>query len=177
MELELQKSQKLISRIFYSTYIVFLFSGFASLIGSTLNGIIISRFFGADAIGAFGFAGPYVYFVEALAVGLSAGTQVVCGRYIGQGKPKEANQVLTGVAIVIAFVSVLIWFVFSVFPTGVAYALGATSEAGAMQTNVIRYLQGCVIGLPAIIIMTVLCPLMQMDYINTLKLNNLIIKV
>ena len=161
--LETSKQEKLISRLFKDTLIIFLLSMLASTIGNTIDGIITGSFLGTEAMAAFGFTVPYQRFTTIFPAVLALGMQILCGKALGKGDLREANGIFslaitTALAIMIFLTGATI-----LFTEQIAELFGAGENLGQVRSLTLDYLKAYSLSLPALAAVTTLTPIMQLD--------------
>ncbi len=157
------KQDKLISQLFRDTLIIFLLSMFASVIGNTIDGIITGNFLGTDSLAAFGFTAPYQRFTTIFPAVLALGMQILCSKALGRGELREVNgffslAVATALALMIFLTSATF-----LFAGQIADILGAEKDLGVIRSLTIDYLEAFSLSLPALALVTILTPIMQLD--------------
>lgn len=68
-----------------------------AILGNTIDGVIVARLLGTDAIAACGLLNPFIIVAAAISDIIASGTQVVCSKSIGADEKEAANRQL-GVA-------------------------------------------------------------------------------
>ncbi|MBQ7705594.1 MAG: ATP-binding protein [Selenomonadaceae bacterium] len=162
--MELQKYKKdIVARLYKGTFIVLLMSMLATTIGNVIDGIIIGKNLGADAMAAFGFTTPLQKFVAILPNVLVLGMQILCSQKLGKGKLQEAIGAFSLSISVAGILSILFMIIFFALPGQIADWLGADESFGVIRAETIDYFQAYSLGLPAIAAVTLLTPIMQLD--------------
>ena len=87
-----KKEDRIILSVVNNLFSVSLVSLITVLIGTILDGLIISNFLSAAAFAAFGLSAPLTNLIELGGNVISTGCVVACGRTIGAGRPEEANR-------------------------------------------------------------------------------------
>ena len=154
---------KLISRLFKDTLIIFLLSLFVSTIGYVIDGILTGEFLGTEAIAAFGLTMPYQKFVTIFPSVVVLGMQVLCSKFLGRGELHTANGIFSLAVIVTLIAALLMMCATLLFTTQIADILDAKEELGVIRPLTIDFLQAYSFGLPAITAVTIFTPIMQLD--------------
>ena len=84
-----KKEDRIILSVVNNLFSVSLISLMTALIGSILDGLIISNFLHETAFAAFNLSGPLSNLIELGGHVVSTGCVVTCGSLIGAGKAKE----------------------------------------------------------------------------------------
>ena len=157
------KEDKLIARLFKDTLTVVMLSLFASRVGNIIDGIITGSCLGTDAMAAFGLTIPYQRFVTIFPLVLALGMQILCSKSLGRGDLREANGNFSlAVTAALALMIFLTGMTF-LFTEQLANLLGAGENLGVIRSLTVDYLQAFSLSLPALALVTVLTPIMQLD--------------
>ncbi len=155
--------KNIIEDVYKSTFIVFLMSMMATTIGNFIDGVIIGKNWGADAMAAFGFTLPLQKLIMLVQSVLTLGMQISISQKLGKGKLDEAiGSFSLAISITVGLLSCLTLISF-IFPEQVADMLGADKSLGVVRKETIDYIQSSSLGLPAIAAVTILTPIMQLD--------------
>lgn len=126
-----------------------------------IDSIMIGRFLGVDSMTAYGLSNPLLLAFAAVGSMLSAGSQVLCSRTIGNGDKKGTNACFSMAVAIAAVVSILGVIATIVFRSPLSTLLGAGTE-GVIFDLTSDYMLGFIIGAPAFLFSTVLVPYMQL---------------
>lgn len=159
----MDKQAKLIERLFKDTLIILLLSMFVSIVGSVADGAITGNFLGTKSIAAFGMTLPYQKFCIIFSVVIMIGMQILCSKSLGAGKLREANEFFSMAVTAVIIVAVLMMGGTILFSAQIADLLGAKASLGEIRTLTIDFLEAYSLGLPAMALVTVLTPIMQLD--------------
>ena len=154
---------KIIEKLFRSTLLVLIISTITTMMGTLIDGMIISKFLGSAAIAGMGIGGAYTNMITVLSAGIAAGTQNLIGGEIGKGKLKEANALLGLSAVMIITLSLAVMILTNAFPRPVSLIFGVSESMPEVQQAAMDYIQGFSFGLPAVFGVAVLTPVMQLD--------------
>ena len=157
------KQDKLISRLFKDTLIIFLLSMFASTIGNIIDGIITGNFLGEDSLAAFGFTVPYQLFTTIFPTVLALGMQVLCSKSLGRGNLREANGIFSLAMTTALAIMIFLTGTTFLFAEQIADLQGASENLGAIRSLTIDYLEAFSLSLPALAAVMILTPIMQLD--------------
>ena len=157
------KQDKLISRLFKDTLVIFLLSMFVSTIGYIIDGIITGEFLGTQAIAAFGLTMPYQRFVTIFPNVIVLGMQVICSKFLGRGELREANGIFSLALAAAVSIAIFLTVGTFLFTEQIADILDAKKSLGEIRPMTIDFLQAYALGLPAIAAVTIFTPIMQLD--------------
>lgn len=135
-----------------------------SQVGSAfIDGLIISRFFGAEDMAGQGIAYPIFSIIGVISGLLAVGMQVTCSQLLGRGDRKSLNGYFS-LAVFVGGALSLVGAVLTVcFAKPLAVLLGASGNAAELVLPASRYLLGVGIGIPPLIMVAILSPAIQMD--------------
>lgn len=157
------KQEKLISQLFKDTFIVFVVSTLASTIGNLIDGVLISKFLGTEAIAAFGFTLPYQKFTSMLPAIIALGMQVLCSKSLGAGKLREANQIFSLATTLTFLLAVSMTVATFLFTQPILEILGVREDLKNISVMAADYMHAYSLSLPAMFLSVVFTPLMQLD--------------
>ena len=159
-----KQDSDIISGTFRSAALAMIFTQVAGVAATIIDGIITSRFLGQEAYSAVSLLGPFTGTVVLLAAFLSTGSQVVCTQMIGNGKKDRANQSSSFAVIAALLLSVLILLGCIFFP-GVLFSICgvSTDKSPAIFDGMMAYLHGYMFGIPALMLIQILGPIIVMD--------------
>ena len=159
----MDKQEKLIARLFKDTFIVFVVSTLAATLGNLIDGILISKFLGTEAIAAFGLTVPYQRFTAMLPAIIALGMQILCSKSLGKGDLREANQIFSLATTLTFGLAVLMTAGTFLFTQPILDILGADKGLGNIASLTADYLRAYSLSLPAMALGVVFMPLMQLD--------------
>lgn len=128
-----------------------------------INSLVISQFFGPIELAVQGLAGPYFSIIGVVSGLLVTGMQTLCSKAYGSGEIDRVNGIFSLAAIVGGAISVLMTLAFVFFGGPIGEALGAVGEAAELLPTLKQYLIGLGLATPALVMFTLLMPLVQMD--------------
>ncbi len=161
--LKTDKQEKLIAQLLKDTVIVFAMSESTVMLGNLIDGILISKFLGTDAIAAFGLTLPYQKFTVMLPIIIALGMQVLCSKSLGAGDLREANRIFSLAATVTFGLGVLMTAGTFLFTQPILDLLGVEEGLGNIVGMTADYLRAYSLSLPAMALGAVFMPLMQLD--------------
>ena len=154
---------KLVDSMFWSLFITGAVIEFSDVGSAFIDGLVISRFFGSEAMAAQGVAHPIFSIVGVLSGLIAAGMQITCSQLMGRGQVKEVNRYVSQSVIVGAVASVLVAAAVLIFPKQLAVLLGASGKGASLVLPTSQYLFGIGVGIPAQLLVAILAPAIQMD--------------
>ena len=136
---------------------------FSNVGAGFIDGLVISRYLGEDAMAASGIAHPIFSIIGIVSGLLAIGMQVRCSQAIGRGNREEYCRFVSA-TIYVGLVTSLVFSGFlCIFSVPAARLLGASGNAADLIEPTSRYLLGVVIGAPAMVMTSVLSPALQLD--------------
>lgn len=157
------KQPNLIHKLFKTSVTSIIVAVIATMVGVVIDGILISRFLGPDAMAAYGLITPVVNMMNVFSGVLSTGAQVVCAQHLGAGDAKSARRAFSMCMVVTCFLSVLILFSVIVFRNDISVFLGARDGAAHLLPMASDYLLGLSFSLPMVIFLFEFNALMRLD--------------
>lgn len=164
MKYKIEIKDDVISNMFLSAAIAMIFSQVAGVMSNIIDGIITSRFLGADSLSSVSLTGPFISTIILVAGFISTGSQVVCGGLVGVGKRREANSVFS-VALLVTLLGAIFFIILcSLFPEVIFRICGVTKESHPVFfSGMVDYLHGYMVGIPAVMLIQILGPFIAMD--------------
>lgn len=148
---------------------------FSQVGAAFIDGLIISRFLGAEAMAGEGIALPIYSIVGVISGLIATGMQITCSQLLGRGKVKEVNRFFSQALYVGIAMSVLLTAPILIFSKQFAVLLGAKGNAADLVVPAAQYLFGVGAGIPAMIAADILAPAIQLDSGRKLIQNGAII--
>lgn len=127
-----------------------------------IDGIVVGRFLGADAIAAQGIALPIFTIISIFTFLITVGFQQPCTVCIGRGEKAKANGMYSVTMILTIGLSVLIALSGLIFPQDIAHLMGAP-PSGPITNMAADYLRAVFMGTPSLFIFVVLIPVLQIE--------------
>ena len=78
-----------ISHMFFATSIALVFTEFTGVIAVLIDGIVTSRFLGADVFSGISLVKPFSSIIMMIASFFSTGCSVTCSKLVGSGRKKK----------------------------------------------------------------------------------------
>ena len=136
---------------------------FSQVGAAFIDGLVISRFLGPEAMAAHGIVNP-IYSILGIISGLLAiGMQTKCSQAIGRGNRKDFSRFFSITVYVGAIVSVIAAIAVICFAKPFTVMLGASGNAANLLEPASDYLWGIGLGVPAIIMEAIFAPACQLD--------------
>ncbi len=128
-----------------------------------IDGLIISRFLGSEMMAAEGIAYPIFSIVGVISGLIATGMQVTCSQLVGRGKIKDVNRFFSQSFWFGGVLSVIGALLTILFARQFAVLLGASGNAQSLALPASQYLTGIAVGIPALVIVAILSPALQID--------------
>lgn len=159
-----KKNKDVISGMFLSAAIAMIITQVVGVVANLIDGIVTSNFYGTDAYSAISLFAPIINTIVMVAGFISTGCQIVCSQKLGKGENEEANKVFA-LAVRMGIVISLAFVVFSLlFPDFIFSICGITvSKYPEIYPYMKDYLNGYVWGIPAVIFVQILSPIVVLD--------------
>lgn len=157
------KRKDIIADCFKATLITIFLSLVSVALGNAIDGIVVGRFLGEDAMAAFGFTLPYQKLASIPPTVIAIGMRIICVEKLGKGKPDQANGVFSLSVLALMFLSSVFIAATFLFSEQIAGLLGVVENSGAVYQQTLDYLFAYSVGLPAIFLVSILTPIMQLD--------------
>ena len=150
--------EKLFRRLIFVQTVSILSTTVAVIVDSSIT----SMFLGEAALSASGMAMPLVMFFATIGGAVAVGFQTVVARKLGQGDRDGASSGFNYILILTLTISIVGTACIVLFSKQLALLLGATQDTYE-YSQVIGYLKGYAIGVPAYSLMLLLTPVMFID--------------
>lgn len=119
-------------------------------------------FLGEAALSASGIAMPMILFIATIGGAVALGFQTVVARKLGQGDREGASSIFNYILVFALILSVVVLLCIMLFSKQLAVLLG-TTRGSYEYAQVIGYMKGYAIGVPAYSLMILLTPVMFID--------------
>lgn len=106
----------------FPTMIMMIFTSMYTIV----DGIIVSRFIGTDALSAINIVFPAIIITIAIGVMLGTGGSAIIARKLGENKIQEAKEAFTLIVLVGVVIAIIIGFIFILFLEPICQLLGAS---------------------------------------------------
>ena len=153
-----------IATMFRSTALAMIATELTEVIAVFIDGIVTSSFLGIDAYSGISLLKPFATIISLAAGVLSTGCIALCSRYVGSGKKEEANIVFNFSVFLAVLISGLLLLASALFPDTVLNLCGVDlKKMPELNQYLYDYLKGYMIGIPAIILIQIIGPILIMD--------------
>ena len=158
----------MIKKVFKQMLVTQIISAMTVMICMLVDSIIIGRFLGVNAMTAYGLSNPILLVFAAIGSMLSAGIQVVCGKFMGTGDRTGTNRCFSSsVFLALAISAVGLCLILSLSsPLCVFLGAGNPTPNNEVFYLTQDYLRGFIIGAPAFLCAMIMIPFMQMSGIR-----------
>ena len=147
---------------FLDTMLVLINAEVADAACGVIDGIVVGRFLGEEAIAAHGIASPIFIILSIFCYIISVGFQQPCTMYIGRGEMRRANGLFSATLLLTLGIAGVIVLGGLLFPHGITRLMGAPS-GGAIHDMAGDYLQAIFLGTPSLMVFLALIPVLQLD--------------
>ena len=153
-----------IAKIFLSTSAAMIFTEITGVLSVLMDGIVTSRFLGVDAYSGISLLRPFTSLILVVAGFMSTGCGVICSQQIGKGEKETANEVFNLVTVLTLICAVLI-VVFGFFmPTWTLRVCGVPlNKHPELHPYMYDYLRGYLFGIPAMMLLQIVGPILILD--------------
>ena len=97
-----------------------------------IDGIFIGNFVGAIPLASVNLIMPFITIVWGIILMFASGSSVIAGKYLGEGKPKNACDIFSKTAIILTLAMIILSLVTIFSPQFISNALGARNETVPM---------------------------------------------
>lgn len=149
--------------MFFSLFLTGTIIEFSQVGAGFIDGLIISRFLGPDAMAAEGIVYPVFSILGIVSGLLAVGMQTRCAQEIGRGNREQYLRFASAAVYVGVIASLIVTVLLLVFATPFTVLLGASGNAAQLADPAASYLRGISFGAPALIMTSVLAPALQLD--------------
>ena len=150
-------------RMFLAAFFTGVVIEFATVGVTFIDGLVVSRLLGSDAMAAVGIARPLFSIIGIVSGLLASGARIACSQEVGRGNLKRMNHFFSATMYVTAVASVVTAMVFYIFPRQLAVIFGAHGNAAKLTDATADYMIGLSVGIPALICVPVLSSVLQLD--------------
>lgn len=158
-------------KMFFSLFLTGTIIEFSQVGAGFIDGLIISRFLGSDAMAAEGIVHPVFSILGIISGFFAVGMQTCCAREIGRGNRENYLRFVSATVYVGAILSLIITVLLVAFARPFSVLLGASGNAADLADPASEYLTGLSIGAFPLIMTVILSPALQLDtgrgYIQT----------
>lgn len=166
MNMESAYAKSNIKQTFLSILPAQIFSFVTSSLSGIVNGLVIGNYLTNLDMIALGFVSPVVQVLSVSSTVVSAGSRIICGRYIGRGEKEKINYAFTTAVNILLIVGIVLTIVGITFAGPIANVI---SNADAYSRTV-DYIRGLSIGIIPTILVPCLMTFLQMKNEGTYAL-------
>ena len=153
-----------ISGMFFSAALAMILTLIMGVAAQLIDGIITSRALGGVAYAGISLLGPFISVILMFQALLSTGNQIICASYIGEGKKEEAVSVFSFFILAGLGVAALILLACALMPETLLAVCGVRMvRHPVMFTYMMSYLKGYMPGIPAMILIQIISPMIVLD--------------
>ncbi len=153
-----------IASIFTATAMAMILAEFTSVITDLSDGIITSRFLGADVYSGISILKPFTSIVLVGAGFFSTGCSIVTSQLVGKGMKREANEAFHTAVLFSLIFSSLVLAACLLSPSAILRMCGIDQgKYPELNRYLFSYLNGYIIGVPALMLINVVSPVLVMD--------------
>ena len=154
---------KIIDQSYFVLFLTFSLMDLTNVGAGLVDGLVITHYLDAESMAAAGIAHP-IFSIAGIFGGMFAvGMQTLCTRELGRGDVKAFNRLFSAVMILGTAFSLVLMAAQLVWAEPFAALMGASKKGAALAPLAAAYLRGVGIGLPALIMTSVLTSAIQMD--------------
>ncbi|MBR3266010.1 MAG: ATP-binding protein [Erysipelotrichaceae bacterium] len=153
------KLNKNILELYFHLLPVQIFLCIANSLSSLINGLVTGNLLSATAMIALGLVTPLNNLIASIATIVSAGSGILCGKYMGTGEADKVNKVYSNALIVSTVCGVVVGAACFIFAVPIASLLGAHPEALA---DTATYIRGIALGIVPLLLIPSLMTFLQM---------------
>ena len=157
-----KKEERIILSVVNNLFTVSLISLMTVLVGTILDGLIISNFLSETAFAAFGLAAPLANLIELAGNVVATGCVVSCGNLIGAGKSKDANRSFHSCFTLCLTAGGAAALLLLFLPQATGFLVSG-KDAPAFAPEMFRYVRGMAPGIPAMMLTALLNGIVQLD--------------
>ena len=153
-----------IAAMYRSTAISLIFTELTGVIAVLIDGIVTSRFLGSDAYSGISLLGPFSGMVLLIAGIFSTGCSIVCSQFVGQGRKEEANEAFNLSSLLTLLISIVVILACIAVPSLILQLCGVPlNKYPVLNPHMYGYLDGYRLGIPALMLVQVIAPVLVMD--------------
>lgn len=161
----LKKGAKdLISSMFLTVAIAMIFTQIIGILAVIIDGAITSRAIGVQAYSAVSLVSPIISTILLFSTFISTGSQLIISRFVGTGDKDEAISVFTFSLICAAVISAAFLLACWLIPKTLCTICGVSvNKYPELMPSMINYIHGYMFGIPAVVCIGIVGPIIVMD--------------
>lgn len=149
----------IIAQMFKSLLPAQILSAATPTLGSIINGVVIGNYLNETALVALGLCAPMASLLGSIAMIVSGGSRILCGRHIGRNEVKDLDYVFTIALILDAIIGAILTAIALLFSNQLAGIFGASGE---LVADTALYIRGLAIGFIPTLLIPALMAFLQM---------------
>ena len=151
----------ILDSIFSSTMGLMILDELSSVGSAVIDGIVTGVGLGGVSMAALGVVNPFFSVVSIFTAMVAVGTQKICSNLLGEGKREETSKAFSTAVIMALTASVILTFLLLFFSNEIICFFGVTDTSSELFVQSRNYLRGLICGIPAIIFVSALTPILQ----------------
>ena len=141
---------RLVSRLYFRLLPAQILLVAMSAVNGIVSGLFAANFVGPEAVGAISLFGPVNLFLSAVSMTLMGGSQILCGKYMGQNQVERTQNIFSVDLLISLVLSAVLSIAFVLAPA--AGITRAMTPDPAVLAAFDRYLLGQAAGVPALLL-------------------------
>lgn len=163
MQQKLIEGNKLLTGLYLQLMTVNILIGLVQPCNQFVDSILTGKGLGIAALNAYALFLPVGALMLAISSFFAIGTQINCSHMLGSGRFTEIKKLVQTALLSAVIVSLLLAVILFCFSSHIAVLLGADDSVPGQIQETAAYLRGYAPGIPAIILVGTLMPLLQLE--------------
>ena len=153
----------ILKSLFVSTFVPLILLEISTVGSGFIDGLVVSQFLGTKDLASQGLASPYFAIAGIVGGLLVTGMQTLATKAYGAGDVKQAEGFYSMALTVGGAASLALAFIFFFASGPIGEVFGANGDSADLLPSLELYLKGLAIGTPAIVLFSLLIPIVQMN--------------
>ena len=153
----------ILTRAFMAAFCTSALTEFTQIGALLIDGLITSRYLGAEKMAAVGIAAPFFFLVGIIGTSIAVGLQTVCTKEMGAGNTGRMNYIFNETLEAALAVALAFSFLVYMEAPPMAAMFGARGRAILLLDETIEYLHGLVGEVVPYVLLSVITPLVLLD--------------
>jgi Na+-driven multidrug efflux pump len=153
----------ILTRAFMAAFCTSALTEFTQIGALLIDGLITSRYMGAEKMAAVGIAAPFFFLVGIIGTSIAVGLQTVCTKEMGAGNTGRMNYIFNETLEAALAVALAFSFLVYLEAPPMAAMFGARGRAILLLDETIEYLHGLVGEVVPYVLLSVITPLVLLD--------------
>jgi len=166
-----------IAGLFRKTVFALILTNMVSVLGLIVDSVIISRVFGPDAMSAFQFISPLTMVAIMISLFVVTGIQGIYARYLGLGKLKQANTLISTMITLTTGSGLVLMTVYGVFAEEIITALGVTQNNPGIYQAAMDCLRGLIPSFALLVALPLISYILVMEGRRKILMTSVIIRL